>query len=425
MRYGQAPTELQAHDSLPSVVYALELISDGALDVDVAAGEAVLVELAAARTAQEIRQLLDAAGGSSPSITAAQWDAALDSAAASVPPDWQAWLAQRSDAMRGRAAELLLVSEALAGIDPAASTPPADSQAALALRYARWSAVDLDTLAANARLVSSAWDTGELLSLAALVEAVTAVAGLETAADEELAAVAAALLFGGDTAAQTVDALLRAGTLPPPEQAATPFADALTALPPLVAGAPPSDADATAFGFYLCPSCSQKRTLLFAEHLTEEVLLNLPHRQFVFALPKALRIFFRHDRRLFGRVLFHTTYSDYFKRWECQRQKSCTSSTLWTSLPSSPGISHRRGCNSFVAMVCTPRASRVTGPACPTFYSGRHQVGRAIMMTRPPPHPTGPRAELARQLLRCSQRKPTLQTRVHAGMRGPAGASGC
>ena len=55
-------------------------------------------------------------------------------------------------------------------------------------------------------------------------------------------------------------------------------------------------------GFYLCPSCSQKRTLLFAEHLTEEVLLNLPHRQFVFALPKALRIFFRHDRRLFGHV---------------------------------------------------------------------------------------------------------------------------
>ena len=32
-------------------------------------------------------------------------------------------------------------------------------------------------------------------------------------------------------------------------------------------------------GFYLCPSCSQKRTLLFAEHLTNEVLLELPHRQ--------------------------------------------------------------------------------------------------------------------------------------------------
>lgn len=44
-------------------------------------------------------------------------------------------------------------------------------------------------------------------------------------------------------------------------------------------------------GFYLCPSCSQKRTLLFAEHLTNQVLLDLPHRQFVFTMPKALRPF--------------------------------------------------------------------------------------------------------------------------------------
>ncbi|MBE3089023.1 MAG: transposase zinc-binding domain-containing protein [Actinobacteria bacterium] len=50
-------------------------------------------------------------------------------------------------------------------------------------------------------------------------------------------------------------------------------------------------------GFYLCPSCHQKRTLLFGELMTQEVLLNLPHRQFVFCLPKCLRIYFRHDRR--------------------------------------------------------------------------------------------------------------------------------
>ena len=55
-------------------------------------------------------------------------------------------------------------------------------------------------------------------------------------------------------------------------------------------------------GRYLCPSCSQKRTLLFAEHLTDEVLLDLPHRQFVLTLPKALRTLFRHDRRLFSSV---------------------------------------------------------------------------------------------------------------------------
>jgi hypothetical protein len=55
-------------------------------------------------------------------------------------------------------------------------------------------------------------------------------------------------------------------------------------------------------GFYLCPSCSQKRTLLFAEYLDEQLLLVLPHRQFVFTLPKALRVFLRHDQRLFAKL---------------------------------------------------------------------------------------------------------------------------
>lgn len=55
-------------------------------------------------------------------------------------------------------------------------------------------------------------------------------------------------------------------------------------------------------GFYLCPSCSQKKTILLAEHLTEEVLLKLPHRQFVFTAPKALRVFFRNNRKLFADV---------------------------------------------------------------------------------------------------------------------------
>jgi hypothetical protein len=52
----------------------------------------------------------------------------------------------------------------------------------------------------------------------------------------------------------------------------------------------------------LCPSCSQKRSLLFAEYLDEQLLLALPHRQFVFTLPKTLRVFLRHDQRLFGLI---------------------------------------------------------------------------------------------------------------------------
>jgi hypothetical protein len=55
-------------------------------------------------------------------------------------------------------------------------------------------------------------------------------------------------------------------------------------------------------GFHLCPSCSQKRSLLFAEYLDEQLLLTLPHRQFVFTLPKALRVFLRYDQRLFGQI---------------------------------------------------------------------------------------------------------------------------
>ena len=68
-------------------------------------------------------------------------------------------------------------------------------------------------------------------------------------------------------------------------------------------------------GFYLCPSCSQKRTLLFAEHLNEEVLLRLPHRQFVFTFPKALRVFFPHDRKLFAEIskMIFAMISDFYR----------------------------------------------------------------------------------------------------------------
>jgi hypothetical protein len=42
--------------------------------------------------------------------------------------------------------------------------------------------------------------------------------------------------------------------------------------------------------FPFCPSCDQKRTILYAEYLAEELLLELPHRQFVFTVPKILRV---------------------------------------------------------------------------------------------------------------------------------------
>ena len=60
------------------------------------------------------------------------------------------------------------------------------------------------------------------------------------------------------------------------------------------------------------------------------------------------------------------------------------------------------------------RNHSVASPSPSPVYSARHQVGRAKLTRPPPPHPTGPGAQ------RCPQRKPTLQTRVNIGMRGPA-----
>jgi hypothetical protein len=47
---------------------------------------------------------------------------------------------------------------------------------------------------------------------------------------------------------------------------------------------------------YLCPSCHAKRLEIWADWLQHEVLYAVPHRQFVFTVPKRLRPFFLHDR---------------------------------------------------------------------------------------------------------------------------------
>ena len=48
----------------------------------------------------------------------------------------------------------------------------------------------------------------------------------------------------------------------------------------------------------LCPACEQKRRLLFAEKIVDEVLLPVPHRFWTFSIPKAIRGIMRKDRRL-------------------------------------------------------------------------------------------------------------------------------
>ncbi len=52
----------------------------------------------------------------------------------------------------------------------------------------------------------------------------------------------------------------------------------------------------------LCPSCSQKRAILWAERMVEEVLPRVPYVQLVFTIPKMLRAYFLWDRSLYGHL---------------------------------------------------------------------------------------------------------------------------
>ena len=49
-----------------------------------------------------------------------------------------------------------------------------------------------------------------------------------------------------------------------------------------------------------CPSCHSKRREEWGEWMREELILDVPHRQVVFTIPKMLRIFFKYKRRLLG-----------------------------------------------------------------------------------------------------------------------------
>ena len=51
-----------------------------------------------------------------------------------------------------------------------------------------------------------------------------------------------------------------------------------------------------------CPACAQKRSLILALRLNAEVFDAVPHRQWVFTIPRRLRVYFRYDRSLLGKL---------------------------------------------------------------------------------------------------------------------------
>jgi hypothetical protein len=53
---------------------------------------------------------------------------------------------------------------------------------------------------------------------------------------------------------------------------------------------------------HFCPSCHQKRVIEFGEWLCNQVLKSVAHRQWVFTIPKRLRIYFMFNRKLLAKL---------------------------------------------------------------------------------------------------------------------------
>ena len=55
-------------------------------------------------------------------------------------------------------------------------------------------------------------------------------------------------------------------------------------------------------GRSLCPSCGAKRAAIFSDLLQNKILADVPHAQWVFSIPKMLRLYFLHHRELLGEL---------------------------------------------------------------------------------------------------------------------------
>ncbi|HMG60545.1 MAG TPA: transposase zinc-binding domain-containing protein [Burkholderiales bacterium] len=53
---------------------------------------------------------------------------------------------------------------------------------------------------------------------------------------------------------------------------------------------------------YFCPSCHQKRVLAYGDWVEENVLAPVPHRQYVFTVPRMLRPIFSRKRGLLAEL---------------------------------------------------------------------------------------------------------------------------
>ena len=130
----------------------------------------------------------------------------------------------------------------------------------------------------------------------------------------------------------------------------------------------------------VCASCTQKRSLLTAMHVSGEVAAPVPHRQFVFTIPKRFRLYFR---KLWEKAVFDLLLSegrinhqvvDQMRKWrhsgfsvdKSERRQAKIDLTFGGS--DRPSISRSRGTSIFKYVSDERRRKR--WPAAPPRRAG-------------------------------------------------------
>ena len=145
---------------------------------------------------------------------------------------------------------------------------------------------------------------------------------------------------------------------------------------------------------HFCPTCHQKRVVVFGEELCEKVLKYVPHRQWVFSIPKRLRIYFMFDRKLLSKLsqCVWKVLSVYLKHAVCDEDAD----------PGAVIAIHSFG--DFLGF--HPHAHVLITDGC--FY------GEGSFRVNPTPNPKDlvpPRRDSATKFLRCSRPKAKLTMR--------------
>jgi hypothetical protein len=133
-----------------------------------------------------------------------------------------------------------------------------------------------------------------------------------------------------------------------------------------------------------CSSCQAKRSVLFAEKLTSEILAPVPHRHWTFSIPRVLRGLFERDRKLMG-LLSQTAYAAIRKTFQALFDRDDVRPGCVVSLQSHGAYGANWNPHAH-AIVCQESCRwRVSAPLASSDSGAVMQVFRRLIVERSAP----------------------------------------